>query len=82
VIQRAPDSSPNGHFAHLQVHSEFSLLDGLSRLAALTRRAAPLLAYRGGALEDGRMHLHRPEAHGVLAGERGNALRARDRARR
>jgi len=31
-------SSPN--FCHLHVHSEFSLLDGLSRIGDMTRRAA------------------------------------------
>jgi DNA polymerase-3 subunit alpha len=33
---------PRDNFVHLHVHSEFSLLDGLSRLPELTRRAAEL----------------------------------------
>jgi DNA polymerase-3 subunit alpha len=40
VTQRAPDPSPNGDFVHLHVHSEFSLLDGLSRIGEMTKRVA------------------------------------------
>ena len=40
VTQRAPDPSPNGDFVHLHVHSEFSLLDGLSRIGEMTQRVA------------------------------------------
>ena len=35
-------NSPRDEFVHLHVHSEFSLLDGLSRLPELTRRVAEL----------------------------------------
>jgi DNA polymerase-3 subunit alpha len=38
VTQRAPDASGDGDFVHLHVHSEFSLLDGLSRIPEMTRR--------------------------------------------
>src|SRR5438309_11484578 len=31
---------PDQQFVHLHVHSEFSLLDGLSRMGEMTRRAA------------------------------------------
>ena len=37
---RPPDPSPNGDFVHLHVHSEFSLLDGLSRIGEMTKRVA------------------------------------------
>jgi DNA polymerase-3 subunit alpha len=40
VTQRAPDPSPDGDFVHLHVHSEFSLLDGLSRIPEMTQRVA------------------------------------------
>ena len=40
MTQRAPDPSPNGDFVHLHVHSEFSLLDGLSRIGEMTKRVA------------------------------------------
>jgi DNA polymerase-3 subunit alpha len=40
VTQRAPDPSQNGDFVHLHVHSEFSLLDGLSRIPEMTQRVA------------------------------------------
>jgi len=40
VTQRASDPSRNGDFAHLHVHSEFSLLDGLSRIPEMTKRVA------------------------------------------
>lgn len=40
VTQRAPDPSPEGDFVHLHVHSEFSLLDGLSRIPEMTQRVA------------------------------------------
>jgi DNA polymerase III subunit alpha len=40
VTLRAPDTTPNGDFVHLHVHSEFSLLDGLSRIGEMTRRVA------------------------------------------
>ncbi|MEO7295257.1 MAG: PHP domain-containing protein, partial [Candidatus Limnocylindria bacterium] len=32
--------TPNGDFVHLHVHSEFSLLDGLSRIGEMTQRVA------------------------------------------
>ena len=35
-----PDPSRSGDFVHLHVHSEFSLLDGLSRIAEMTQRVA------------------------------------------
>ena len=35
-----PEIGPNDDFAHLHVHSEFSLLDGLSRIGPLTQAAA------------------------------------------
>ncbi len=37
---RAPDPSRDGDFVHLHVHSEFSLLDGLSRIGEMTQRVA------------------------------------------
>ncbi|HEX2142212.1 MAG TPA: DNA polymerase III subunit alpha, partial [Candidatus Limnocylindria bacterium] len=37
-----PEKSPADDFVHLHVHSEFSLLDGLSRSRELTQRAAEL----------------------------------------
>ncbi len=37
---RAPESSRDGDFVHLHVHSEFSLLDGLSRMGEMTQRVA------------------------------------------
>jgi DNA polymerase-3 subunit alpha len=37
---RAPDPSPDGDFVHLHVHSEFNLLDGLSRIGEMTQRVA------------------------------------------
>ena len=37
---RAPDPSRDGDFVHLHVHSEFSLLDGLSRIPEMTKRVA------------------------------------------
>jgi DNA polymerase-3 subunit alpha len=40
VTQRPSDQSPNGDFVHLHVHSEFSLLDGLSRIPEMARRVA------------------------------------------
>ena len=40
MTQRPPDPSPSGDFVHLHVHSEFSLLDGLSRIPEMTRRVA------------------------------------------
>ncbi|MCA1569972.1 MAG: PHP domain-containing protein, partial [Chloroflexi bacterium] len=40
VTQRTPDPSPNGDFVHLHVHSEFSLLDGLSRIGEMTKRVS------------------------------------------
>ena len=40
MTQQAPDPSPNGDFVHLHVHSEFSLLDGLSRIGEMTKRVA------------------------------------------
>ena len=40
VTQRALDSSRDGDFVHLHVHSEFSLLDGLSRIGEMTQRVA------------------------------------------
>ena len=40
MTQRPPDPSPNGDFVHLHVHSEFSLLDGLSRIGEMTKRVA------------------------------------------
>jgi DNA polymerase-3 subunit alpha len=40
VTQRASDPSRDGDFVHLHVHSEFSLLDGLSRIAEMTKRVA------------------------------------------
>jgi DNA polymerase-3 subunit alpha len=40
VTQRPPDPSRDGDFVHLHVHSEFSLLDGLSRIPEMTRRVA------------------------------------------
>ena len=40
MTQRAPDPSPDGDFVHLHVHSEFSLLDGLSRIGEMTQRVA------------------------------------------
>jgi len=36
VTQQAPDGADS--FCHLHVHSEFSLLDGLSRVGEMTRR--------------------------------------------
>ncbi len=33
-------TAPDGQFVHLHVHSEFSLLDGLSRIGEMTRHAA------------------------------------------
>ena len=40
MTQRAPDPSRDGDFVHLHVHSEFSLLDGLSRIPEMTARVA------------------------------------------
>jgi DNA polymerase III subunit alpha len=40
VTQRPEIAGPDGQFVHLHVHSEFSLLDGLSRIPQLARRAA------------------------------------------
>ena len=40
VTLRAPDPSQDGDFVHLHVHSEFSLLDGLSRIPEMTKRVA------------------------------------------
>ena len=40
MTQRPPDPGPNGDFVHLHVHSEFSLLDGLSRIPEMTQRVA------------------------------------------
>ena len=40
VTLRAPDPSRDGDFVHLHVHSEFSLLDGLSRIGEMTQRVA------------------------------------------
>jgi DNA polymerase-3 subunit alpha len=40
VTPRAPDPSQDGDFVHLHVHSEFSLLDGLSRIGEMTQRVA------------------------------------------
>ncbi|MFN2418136.1 MAG: DNA polymerase III subunit alpha [Candidatus Limnocylindria bacterium] len=40
MTQRTPDPSPNGDFVHLHVHSEFSLLDGLSRIGEMTKRVS------------------------------------------
>jgi DNA polymerase-3 subunit alpha len=40
VTLRAPDPSRDGDFVHLHVHSEFSLLDGLSRIGEMTKRVA------------------------------------------
>jgi DNA polymerase-3 subunit alpha len=40
VTLRAPDPSPDGDFVHLHVHSEFSLLDELSRIGEMTQRVA------------------------------------------
>jgi len=40
VTQRSPDPNRDGDFAHLHVHSEFSLLDGLSRIPEMTQRVA------------------------------------------
>ena len=37
---RAPEPSRDGDFVHLHVHSEFSLLDGLSRIGEMTQRVA------------------------------------------
>ena len=39
VTQRPPDPSSE-QFVHLHVHSEFSLLDGLSRIPEMTQRVA------------------------------------------
>ena len=39
VTQRPQNRGPDG-FVHLHVHSEFSLLDGLSRIGDMTRRVA------------------------------------------
>ena len=40
MTQRAPDPGQDGNFVHLYVHSEFSLLDGLSRIGEMTQRVA------------------------------------------
>ncbi len=40
MTQRPEIAGPDGQFVHLHVHSEFSLLDGLSRIPQLARRAA------------------------------------------
>ena len=40
MTQRAPDPSRDGDFVHLHLHSEFSLLDGLSRIGEMTQRVA------------------------------------------
>ena len=37
---RPPDPSRDADFVHLHVHSEFSLLDGLSRIGEMTQRVA------------------------------------------
>jgi DNA polymerase-3 subunit alpha len=37
-----PEIAPADDFVHLHVHSEFSLLDGLSRRREMTQRAADL----------------------------------------
>ncbi|HEX7069512.1 MAG TPA: DNA polymerase III subunit alpha, partial [Rhodothermales bacterium] len=40
MTQRALNPSRDGDFVHLHVHSEFSLLDGLSRIGEMTQRVA------------------------------------------
>ncbi len=40
VTLRPEHPGPDGQFVHLHVHSEFSLLDGMSRIGAMTLRAA------------------------------------------
>ncbi|MEO6578993.1 MAG: PHP domain-containing protein, partial [Candidatus Limnocylindria bacterium] len=40
MTQRAPDPNRDGEFVHVHVHSEFSLLDGLSRIGEMTQRVA------------------------------------------
>ncbi len=40
MTQRAPDPRRDADFVHLHVHSEFSLLDGLSRFPEMTQRVA------------------------------------------
>jgi DNA polymerase III subunit alpha len=40
VAERPPDPSVGDSFVHLHVHSEFSLLDGLSRIGEMTSRVA------------------------------------------
>jgi len=42
VTQRPENLPSDEQFVHLHVHSEFSLLDGLSRIGEMTRRAAEL----------------------------------------
>ena len=43
MTQRPENAPADGrNFVHLHVHSEFSLLDGLSRIGEMTRRAAEL----------------------------------------
>ncbi|MEX0626317.1 MAG: DNA polymerase III subunit alpha, partial [Chloroflexota bacterium] len=39
-MTQRPSDAPADDFVHLHVHSEFSLLDGLSRIGDMTRRAA------------------------------------------
>ena len=39
-MTRRPENPGSDSFVHLQVHSEFSLLDGLSRIPEMTKRIA------------------------------------------
>ena len=55
VIPR-PQNGPDADFAHLHVHSEFSLLDGLSRIVPLTQRAADLGMTSLGITDHGAMY--------------------------